>query len=95
MQTISDPVEYANSMIIVKRYHSPIHLAFNIIREETPDIEENAALQTNVRSIDDSIGLDGLVPNFLVFGALPFPGVPTDRPALSTFQCASALMKTT
>lgn len=48
-----------------------------------------------VKSVNDSIGPDGLVPTLLVYGALPRLGFPTDRPTPPTFQRAVALRKAT
>lgn len=44
-----------------------------------------------VKSINDSIGPDGLVPTLLVFGAMPRLGLPNNLPNSSTFNRARAL----
>lgn len=48
-----------------------------------------------VKEINDSVGLEGLVPTFLVFGALPRLELPTDKAKPSIFQRAVALRKET
>lgn len=82
--TKSLPVESANSMTIVERYHAPIRRALNTIYKEAKDIEQGVALQMAVKAINDSVGSNGLVPTLLVFGALPRPGLLTYRPIPST-----------
>lgn len=48
-----------------------------------------------VKAIDDSVSIDGLVWRLLIFGALHRLGLPTVRPAPSTFQHAAGLKKAT
>lgn len=93
IQTKSFPVESAYSMTIVERYHAPIRRAFNIFCKEAPDIEQSDDLQMAVKAIDDSAGLDGLVPALSVFDALSWLGLSSDRPASSKFQRVLALWK--
>ena len=95
IRTNSIPVESANAMKIVERYHSPLRRSFNIIRQEAPDLDKHAALQMAVKAVNDSVGPNGLVPTLLVFGALPRLGLPTDKPTPSTYQRAIALRKAT
>lgn len=94
-QTKSIPVEGGNSMTIMERYHASICRAFNIIRKECPDSDKEGALQVALKSLNDSVGLDDLVPALLVFGALPRLGLPADKPSKATFQRAIALRKAT
>lgn len=95
IRTKSVPVESANSMTIVERYHSPIRRAYNIIQKECSSMDREECLQMAVKAINDSVGPDGLVPTLLVFGALPRLGLPTDNPSKSTFQRAVALRNAT
>lgn len=95
IRTKAVPVESANSMTVVERYHAPLRKAFHIIRKEAPDMEKEEVLQMAVKAINDSVGPEGLVPTLLVFGALPRLGLPTDAPTPSTFQRATALRKAT
>lgn len=89
--TKSIPVESANSMKVVDRYHARLRRAFSIIQKEAADMDKTEVLQMAVKAINDSVGLDGLVPTLLVFGALPRLGLPTDRPSPSTLNRALAL----
>eukprot|EP00171_Calliarthron_tuberculosum_P018717 IDg18717t1 len=82
------PVEPANSMNYVKRYHSPLRHSYNIIRAEFPN-----TLQYAVKALNVSAGPDGLVPTLLVFGALPRIGFPTGKLALVTYERATAVHK--
>ena len=43
-------------MSYVERYHAPIRHAFKIVKSESPDLDQEAALQFAVKSFDDSIG---------------------------------------
>lgn len=95
IRTKSIPVEAANSMSIVERYHTPIRRAYKIICQEAPDLSKECALQMSVKAVNDSVGPDGLVPTLLVFGALPRLGLPSDPPTPSTFKRAVALRKAT
>lgn len=86
-------VEAANSLWIVERYHSPLRRLFNIIKKKEPDVENDYASQLTVKEINDSIGLDGLVPTPLVLDALPKLELQTDQLTQSTFKSAVALRK--
>lgn len=89
------PDESANSMTIVERYHQPIRRAFNTIRSEAPKTDAEFALQMAVKSINDSVRPDGLVPTVLVYGALPLLDLPHDQPTPSMIARATALRKAT
>lgn len=89
------PIESPNSMSYVERYHTPIRHAYKIVIAEATELDAEAALQVAVKSVNDSIGPDGLVPTLLVYGALPRLGFPNDPPTPSTFQRAIALRKAT
>lgn len=60
--TKSVPVESANLMSIFERLHSPLRRAFSINKKEALDIDSYYALQLAVKAINDSFGLDSLVP---------------------------------
>lgn len=89
------PVECPHSMTVVERYHAPIRRAYKIIRKEAPNLEKESALQTAVKSVNDSVGPNGLIPTLLVYGALPRLGFPSDPPTPSMYQRAVALQKAT
>jgi len=71
IKTKEIPIESANSMTYVERYHTPLRRAFRIIKSELPNISDEEVLQYAVKSLNDSVGPDGLVPTLLVYGALP------------------------
>lgn len=83
-------VEAQFSMTFVKRYHTPLRRAYQILRKIFPDIDQEEALQYAVKAINDSVGPDGPVPTLLVYGALPRLRLPTDMPAVGTMQRAVA-----
>lgn len=58
----------------VERYHSPLRVAYEKIRESLPKSEtDSECLQLAVKAVNDTIGPEGLVPTLLVFGAIPRP----------------------
>lgn len=95
IRTSQAPVEFANSMSFVERYYNPIRCAYNEVQLEAPQLDLEAAMKTNVKSINDSVGPNGLVPTLLVYGAPPRLGLPNEQPYSSMFQRANALKKAT
>jgi hypothetical protein len=75
-------VEAHNSIGMVKRYHGPIRRAYQIIVSEIPELDKDIALQMAFKVINNSAGLDGLVPTLLVFGAYPRM-IESDAPSLT------------
>jgi hypothetical protein len=67
--TKSVPVEAHWSIGIVERYYAMLQRAYKIIDAEMPKLTNDIALQIAVKAINDTAGLDGLVPTLLVFGA--------------------------
>ena len=49
----------------------PLHYIYKIISSELKGASEELTLQIAVKAINDSAGLDRLVPTLLVFGAYP------------------------
>ncbi|KAK1992697.1 hypothetical protein LX36DRAFT_694129 [Colletotrichum falcatum] len=64
------PIEAHHSIGRVERYYATLRRAYDIIRAET-GAEPDVTLQLAVKAINDTAGLDGLVPTLLVFGAYP------------------------
>lgn len=87
------PIESDDSMSIGEQYHVPIRRAHSIFREEAHDAGTHEAVQMTAKTVDDSVGRDGLVPSLLVSGLLSrleiFPG----NPASSTSRCATSLKR--
>ncbi len=54
---------------MVERYHDSLRRVYSIIVAEILDIDPNSALQMTFKALNDSAGLNGLVPILLVFGA--------------------------
>ncbi|KAK1990054.1 hypothetical protein LX36DRAFT_664610, partial [Colletotrichum falcatum] len=54
----------------VERYHATLRRAYNIIQAET-GVEPDVTLQLVVKAINNTTGLDGLVPTLLVFSVYP------------------------
>ena len=86
------PVEAAQSIGIVERYHAPLRRAFKIISDELKGNNKMLLLQMAVKSVNDTAGPDGLIPTLLVFGTYPRM-TPLDPPAPSIIQRATAIQK--
>ena len=67
----SVPVEAYNLISIVERYYGPLRHIYYIITSKILGINKDIALQIAFKAINDSIGLDGLIPTLLVFRAYP------------------------
>ncbi|KHJ32171.1 hypothetical protein EV44_g3834 [Erysiphe necator] len=87
-----DPVEAAQSVGTVERYHAPLRRAYKIITDELKgqNVPKNIRLQLAVKAVNDSAGYDGIVPTLLVFGTFPRM-TNSDPPSLSTAQRAKAI----
>ncbi|KAI0996760.1 hypothetical protein K3495_g11422 [Podosphaera aphanis] len=86
------PVEAPQSVGLIERYHGPLRRAFEIISDELKDIptSKDIKLQMAVKSVNDSVGPNGLIPTLLVFGAFPRLSQ-NNAPSLSIIQRATAI----
>src|SRR5271154_2301917 len=92
ISTKAVPVEAHWSVGLVERAHPALQRAYQIITEECPDIQKELALQMAVKAVNDTAGLNGLVPTLLVYGAYPRMSN-LDPPAPSVTECATAIQK--
>lgn len=76
VETIPVPIESPNTMTYVERYHYSLKRAYAIIKGEARGLSNKEILQYAIKSLNDSVGPDGLVPTLLVYGALPPPVLP-------------------
>ncbi len=86
-------VEAHNSLGSGERCHAPLRRIFLKIREEYPKIDKNIVLKLAVRAMNDTMGPEGLVPSYLVFGCIPrFPStdstLPTQQQRMDAMQAA-------
>lgn len=86
-------IEAANAMTNVERFHQPVRQAFGIIEAECPSLSFDDCLQTALKSVNDSVDPEGLVPTLLVFGGYPRLGFATDATHPSNAVLAIALQK--
>lgn len=83
----------------MERYYTPLRRAYNIIRDEDSSLSREGALQCAVKAVNDTAGLNGLVPTLLVFGAYPrmtedSPPAPTQRQrAVAIYKAMEAVRK--
>jgi hypothetical protein len=74
-------IEAHNSLGIGERLHGPLRRIYRKVKMTHPDIERNLCLKLTVKSMNDTVGEDGLVPSLLVFGINPrHPVMSTDLP---------------
>jgi hypothetical protein len=74
-------VEAHNLLGIGERYHGPLRRVYVKIEHEFPHVGPALLLRIAVKTINDAMGTDGLVPSLLVFGAVPrFPPMSIDLP---------------
>ena len=64
-------VEAYNSVGKVERYYALLRRAYRILKAELNGTSNEIILQIAVKAVNDSAGLDGLVPTLLVFSAYP------------------------
>ena len=65
------PIKVYNSIGKVEQYYMLLRRVYKIISLELKGISEELTLQIAIKAINDSAGLDRLVPTLLVFGAYP------------------------
>jgi hypothetical protein len=81
ISVIEAPVESANTMSHVERYHAPLRAAYLKIRSTCGRNTSNSdVLQLAVKAVNDTVGPEGLFSTLLVFGSIP-------RPARTTRAC--------
>jgi len=64
-------VKAYNLIGMVERYYGPLRRIYYIITSKILGIDKDIALQIAFKVINDSIGLDGLIPTLLVFRVYP------------------------
>ena len=65
------PIKAHNSVGKVEQYHAPLCRAYEIISSELEGASKELTLQIAVKAVNDSAGLDRLIPMLLVFSAYP------------------------
>jgi len=79
--SLDSGIESHNSCGVVERYHDPLRKIFTAIVSDYPKLDREIALRCEIKGINDTMGPEGLVPSYLVFGTLPsFPAMNTDLP---------------
>lgn len=80
-------MESHNSLGVGERYHEPLRQIFDKIITDHPQIDPEVALRLTVKSMNDLMGPEGIVPSLLVYGSLPtFPAVKREAPEQKTFR---------
>lgn len=74
-------IEHHNTLGSGERYHDPLRRVFKKIMHESPKLDRHVALKLAVKAINDTMGPEGLVPSFIVFGCIPrFSTINSDLP---------------
>jgi hypothetical protein len=86
------PVKAYNSVKMVKHYYGPLRCIYHIIIAELLDINKDIALQMAFKVINNSAGLNSLIPTLLVFRAYLYI-VESNAPNPTVVKQAAALKK--
>jgi len=62
------PIKTHNSVKKVEQYYTLLCHTYKIISSELEDTSKKLILQMAVKAVNNSAGLDGLIPMLLVFG---------------------------
>ena len=65
------PIKAYNSVRKVEWYYIPLYCVYEIISLKLKGASKELTLQIAVKAINNSAGLDGLIPILLVFGTYP------------------------
>ena len=65
------PIKAYNNIKKVEWYYMPLYHIYKIISLELKSISKDLILQMAVKAINNSAGLNRLIPILLVFGAYP------------------------
>ena len=60
-------VQHHKGISACERYHAPLRTIYCRIKIECSDIDENLALQSAVKAMNDTVGPEGDVPSLLAF----------------------------
>ena len=64
-------VQHHNGFGLCKRFNCPLRSIYRRIKKECPGIDDNLALKSAVKAMNDTLGPEGLVPSLLAFEILP------------------------
>ena len=92
-------VQSHNSLGVGERYRAPLRTIYEKVIKTSPSLSPTIALRTAVKSMNDTLGPEGLVPSLLVFGVLPrLPAVNSSLPEheerMAAMRAARAEMET-
>ena len=88
-----------NSIGVGERYHAPLRRVYSIVRAATPGMSDELSLRCAIKGMNDTLGPEGLVPTYLVYGTFPsFPvrkaTNPTHEQRMKALAAARAEMAT-
>ena len=65
------PIKAYNSVRKVEQYYILLYCIYKIISSELKSASKELTLQMAVKAVNNSTGLDGLIPILLIFSAYP------------------------
>lgn len=65
------PAEAHYCISIIEHYHRPLQQVYSIITFEISGIKPDLVLHIFFKDINNSMGLNGLIPILLIFGTYP------------------------
>lgn len=79
------PIESPNVMSYGERYYTPIQHVYKVVQAGAVELDAETSLHIAVKSVNDTIGPDGVVPTMLVCKALPCLSFPNNPHTQSKF----------
>lgn len=93
IRTKSMPIEASNSMSFVEAYHVPVRHEYKIIINKSLDTSDEEVLQIAIKSLNNSVSFDGLLPTLLCCCTLSRVGLLPEPPFPGTFKRAVAFWR--
>lgn len=74
-------IESHNSLGLGEKMHDPLKRVYRKIKLQDSELDRVEILRLATKAVNDTVGINGLVPSYLVFGIMPrFPTLPSKLP---------------
>jgi hypothetical protein len=93
IQLVIVPIESHASMGLGERLHGPLRRIVQKLQLEIPTADAGLRLSTAVEALNDTIGVNGLIPSLLIFGCLPRLSLKPEGADFPTQKVRLALMQ--
>ena len=64
-------VQHHSGIRLCERYHGPLRTTYRRIKKECSDVDDNLALESAVKAMNDTVAMEVLVLSLLAFGIHP------------------------